>query len=68
MDERDRLAEVRARQWFYDFELPDGTRLEGHGVVPDVSINANWTDYTERDDPYILRAVELLKQGQGTSP
>ena len=43
------------------FELPDGTNLEGRGVIPDVHIDADWTNYTEQNDPYITEAVKLLQ-------
>jgi tRNA (mo5U34)-methyltransferase len=36
MDERDRLAEVRKRQWFYDFDLPDGSRTRSY-LPPEVA-------------------------------
>jgi carboxyl-terminal processing protease len=42
------------------FELLDGTNLEGRGVEPDFIIDEDWTAYPERDDPHILKAVELL--------
>jgi carboxyl-terminal processing protease len=44
------------------FRLPDGTALEGRGVVPDVEIDRDWTAYSEEQDPHILEAVKLLKQ------
>ena len=42
------------------FRLP-GQDVEFTGVVPDVSINAEWTAYPESEDPHILAAVELLE-------
>ena len=45
------------------FKLPDGTNLEGRGVIPDMTVNEDWTLYTEQQDPDILKAVELLKGG-----
>jgi C-terminal peptidase prc len=47
------------------FKLPDGTALEGRGVVPDVEIDLDWSAYSEEKDPHILEAVKLLKQGTG---
>ncbi|HYP39016.1 MAG TPA: S41 family peptidase [Chloroflexia bacterium] len=47
------------------FKLPDGTALEGRGVVPDVEIDQDWTAYSEEKDPHILEAVKLLKQEAG---
>jgi len=45
------------------FKLPDGTTLEGRGVIPDAELDLNWADYAEKDDPQILKAIELLKKG-----
>ncbi|MEO8288360.1 MAG: S41 family peptidase [Chloroflexota bacterium] len=42
------------------FKLPDGTNLEGRGVIPDVTIDKDWTEYSEKDDPHILAAIQLL--------
>lgn len=42
------------------FKLLDGTSLEGRGVIPDVVVSADWTNYQERDDPGILKAIELI--------
>lgn len=42
------------------FMLPDGTNLEGKGVQPDFVSDKDWTTFTEKDDPDILKAVELL--------
>jgi C-terminal peptidase prc len=52
-----------SRLWVAEeaFELPNGTNLEGRGVIPDVTINQDWTTFTEKDDPHILKAVQLLK-------
>jgi C-terminal peptidase prc len=52
-----------SRLWVAEesFELPNGTNLEGRGVIPDFSINKDWTDFTEKDDPDILKAVQLLR-------
>jgi C-terminal processing protease CtpA/Prc len=44
------------------FRLPDGTNLEGQGVVPDFVMDTMWTDYSESDDPHIVKAIELLRQ------
>ena len=40
--------------------LPDGTNLEGRGVIPDVTVSGDWTTYSEKNDPQILRAVKLM--------
>lgn len=42
------------------FKLLDGTNLEGRGVIPDVTVNVDWTAFQEADDPQILKAVDLL--------
>jgi C-terminal peptidase prc len=57
LDDRSRLWVARQ-----GFKLPDGTSLEGRGVIPDVVIDIDWTNYTERDDPHILKAVEVLHE------
>lgn len=44
-----------------DFEYADGDQIEGHGVTPDVLVNRNWIRYAERDDPFILAAVDALR-------
>jgi len=43
------------------FKLTDGTNLEGRGVIPDAVIDLDWTNYSEQDDPHILKAIEILK-------
>ena len=51
-----------SRLWLAEeaYHLPDGTNLEAKGVVPDAAVNVDWTDYTEQDDPQIVKAVELI--------
>lgn len=51
-----------ARLWVAQegFHLRNGTNLEGHGVQPDVVMNADWTRYSEETDPYILEALRYL--------
>lgn len=44
MDERDHLAAVRARQWFYDFDLPDGTKTRSY--LPPEVVNIHPTRVT----------------------
>jgi carboxyl-terminal processing protease len=41
--------------------LPDGTRFERQGVLPDVEMAEDWIGYPEGADPYILEALELLR-------
>ena len=43
--------------------LPDGSILERAGVTPDVLIEADWAEFPEQDDPYLLKAFELLTAG-----
>jgi len=43
--------------------LPDGSVLERAGVTPDVLIEADWAEFPEQDDPYLLKAFELLTAG-----
>lgn len=45
------------------FRLPDGTNLEGTGVVPDSVIDTDWTRYSEDDDPQLLEALRILGAG-----
>jgi carboxyl-terminal processing protease len=44
----------------YGFQLPDGQTLEGVGVTPDVSVEADWLAYPEAEDPYLLAALDVL--------
>jgi carboxyl-terminal processing protease len=45
------------------FRLQDGSSLEDVGVVPDVSVESDWTRYSEDDDPQLLEALRLLGGG-----
>lgn len=42
------------------FKLPDGANLEGRGVLPDRSISVDWARFSERRDPHINKAIELI--------
>lgn len=55
-----------SRLWLAEegFQLPDGSTLEGTGVIPDAEIDVDWTEYSEAEDPHILRAIELIKDVQ----
>ena len=44
------------------FKLLDGTNMEGRGVIPDFKLEDDWTAFSEREDPHILKAIELLTQ------
>ncbi len=52
-----------SRLWLarYGFRLLDGTSLEGRGVTPDAVVDTDWTAHTLRDDPQVLKAIELIK-------
>ncbi len=46
----------------------DGTRLEGHGVIPDVEMTDDWQDQTVDDDTWLQVAVRSLEgDAPGTS-
>jgi carboxyl-terminal processing protease len=42
------------------YRLPDGTLLEGRGVIPDRYVDAEWWLFPPDDDPQVLAAVEEL--------
>lgn len=54
-----------SRAWIAQegFKLPNGVNLEGRGVIPDKVSDRDWTQYSERADPHIVEALDLLKQG-----
>ncbi|MDZ4721644.1 MAG: S41 family peptidase [Roseiflexaceae bacterium] len=54
-----------SRLWLAEegFHLQNGTNLEGIGVLPNVSIESDWTRYSEDDDPQLLEALRLLGGG-----
>lgn len=45
------------------FRLLNGANLEGHGVEPNVTVDVDWTHYSEDDDPQLLEALRLLGAG-----
>jgi carboxyl-terminal processing protease len=45
-------------------ELPDGTRLEDHGVTPDLAVDEAWLDQPEDDDAYIRAALDSFRSVQ----
>jgi C-terminal processing protease CtpA/Prc len=55
-----------SRLWLAEegFQLPDGTTLEGTGVIPEEQIDVDWSEYPESDDPHILKAIELIEDVQ----
>jgi carboxyl-terminal processing protease len=44
-----------------DFSAPDGTRIEGRGVVPDVPVAPRRAAFTQADDPLLLEAVRWIR-------
>jgi C-terminal peptidase prc len=44
------------------FSLPDGTKLERRGVIPDSKVEGDWFTFPETKDPHILKAIELIKK------
>lgn len=44
------------------FSLPDGTKLERRGVIPDAKVEGDWFTFPEAKDPHILKALELIKK------
>lgn len=50
------------------FKLPDGSNLEGRGVLPDHPIDVDWTRFSELNDPHIVKAIELIGQERAENP
>ena len=44
--------------------LPDGSVLERVGVTPDVSVERDWAEYREEDDPFLLAAFAHVAELQ----
>jgi C-terminal peptidase prc len=42
------------------YHLPDGTLIEGRGVLPERTVQAEWWRYAPADDPQIKAALEEL--------
>lgn len=42
------------------YQLPDGTLIEGTGIIPDVLIEAEWWRFPPEQDPQLLAAKEIL--------
>jgi C-terminal processing protease CtpA/Prc len=51
-----------SRLWLAEevFEPLSGTRWEGHGVIPNRLVPGSWGDFTERDDPQVRAALDLM--------
>ena len=54
--------EDKSRLWIAQegFRLPSGVNLEGRGVTPDVIMEVDWGDFSEAEDPHLLKALELV--------
>ncbi|MEI7769806.1 MAG: S41 family peptidase, partial [Chloroflexales bacterium] len=42
------------------YTLPDGTLIEGRGVIPDRTVDADWWRYAPDKDPQIIAAIDLI--------
>jgi len=51
-----------SRLWLaeYAFYLPDGSLLEGQGVLPDRELNVEWWRFDPLDDPQVQAALQEL--------
>jgi C-terminal peptidase prc len=43
------------------YKLPDGTLIEGRGVIPDRTVDAEWWRYAPDDDPQIRAAIKVMR-------
>jgi C-terminal peptidase prc len=43
------------------YKLPDGTLIEGRGVIPDRTLDAEWWRYAPDNDPQIVAAIEVMR-------
>ncbi|MEI7645919.1 MAG: S41 family peptidase [Chloroflexales bacterium] len=43
------------------YTLPDGTMIEGRGVIPDRTLDAEWWRYAPDNDPQIIAAIEVMR-------
>ncbi|MEO7911711.1 MAG: S41 family peptidase, partial [Roseiflexaceae bacterium] len=52
-----------SRLWLaeYAYYLPDGSLLEGHGVLPDREVAAEWWRFDQLDDPQVQAALAELR-------
>ena len=49
------------------FIPPSGDDWETTGLIPDVTVAADWDEFADQDDPYIAAALDLLTQPVGTA-
>jgi carboxyl-terminal processing protease len=52
----------------FGFQLPDGRTLEGTGVTPDVEVTADWLDYPEGEDPFLVEALRVIDAALAEPP
>lgn len=45
-----------------------GDNWEQLGIVPDLSLDLSWDEFTDEDDPHIAAALDLLLQKAGVAP
>ncbi|MBX0327461.1 PDZ domain-containing protein [Oscillochloris sp. ZM17-4] len=43
------------------YRLPDGTLIEGRGVIPDRTVDAEWWRYPPDADPQIIAAIQAIR-------
>ena len=43
------------------YRLPNGTLIEGRGVIPDHEVTSDWWRYTVEEDPQIVAAISELR-------
>jgi C-terminal peptidase prc len=46
------------------YKLPDGTLIEGRGVIPDRQVDAEWWRYAPADDPQVIAAIDQIRSQQ----
>jgi carboxyl-terminal processing protease len=53
-----------SRLWLAEltYQLPDGSTVEGRGVLPDRPVEAEWWRFAPEDDPQIQAALDELQQ------
>jgi C-terminal peptidase prc len=58
-----------SRLWLAEltYQLPDGTPIEGRGVIPDRIVDAEWWRFPAERDPQILAALDLLAEQRANS-
>lgn len=56
-----------SRLWLAElaYHLPDGTLIEGQGIMPDQVVDVEWWHFAPADDPQIQAAVARLRRMSG---